>query len=79
MKILSATKAELIKHSLSTFVDAPPSVAEGGRVVVVTGYPNCRKIFQSVNQLMYHLADDLLPKILRSAFDIAGEAGSGWQ
>ena len=67
VKILSAAKAELMKHSLDTFVDAPPSVAEGGRGVVVTGCPNCRKIFQWVNQLMYHLADDVL--------DIAGEAG----
>jgi len=67
VKILSAAKDELMKHSLDTFVDAPPSVAEGGRGVVVTGCPNCRKIFQWVNQLMYHLADDVL--------DIAGEAG----
>ena len=75
VKILSAAKAELMKHSLDTFVDEPPSVAEGGRGVVVTGCPNCRKRFQTVNQLMYHLADDVLPKILRSAFDIAGETG----
>ena len=75
MKILSAAKAELMKHSLSTFVDQPPSVAEGGSGVVVTGCPNCRKRFGTVNQLMHHLADDVVPKILRSAFDIAGEAG----
>jgi len=78
-KILGAAKAELMKHSLDTFVDEPPSVAEGGRGVVVTGCPNCRKIFGTVNQLMCHLADDVLPKILRGAFDIAGEAGSGRQ
>jgi len=29
--------------------------------------------------LMYHPADDVLPKILRNAFDIAGEAGSDRQ
>ena len=74
VKILSAAKDELMNHDLSTFVDQPPSVAEGGSGVVVTGCPNCRKRFQTVNQLMYHLADDVLPKILRSAFDIAGEA-----
>jgi len=72
VKILSAAKTELMKHSLDTFVDAPPSVAKGGRGVVVTGCPACRKRFQTVNQLMYHLADDVLPKILRLAFDIAG-------
>jgi len=79
VKILSAAKAELMKHSLDTFVNQPPSVAEGGSGVVVTGCPNCRKRFQTVNQLMYHLADDVLPRILRRAFDIAGEVGSGRQ
>jgi len=75
VKILSAAKDELMKHRLSAFVDQPPSVAEGGSGVVVTGCPNCHKRFQTVSQLMYHLADDVLPKILRSAFDIAGEVG----
>src|SRR5262252_6845981 len=42
VKTLSAAKAELMKHSLDTFVDVPPSVAEGGRGVVVTGCPGLR-------------------------------------
>jgi hypothetical protein len=70
-KILAASKAELMKHSLGTFVDGPPSIAEGGRGVVVSGCPACRKSFGTVNQLMHHLADDVLPVILRRAFAIA--------
>jgi hypothetical protein len=62
-----------MKHSLDTFVDNPPSVAEGGRGVVVTGCPACRRQFQSINQLMMHLSGDVLPTILRKAFDIAGQ------
>ena len=72
-KILAAAKAELMKHSLGTFVDDPPSIAEGGRGVVVSGCPACRKPFGTVNQLMHHLADDVLPVVLRRAFAIAQE------
>jgi hypothetical protein len=70
-KILAAAKSELQKHSLSTFVNEPPSVAEGGIGVVVTGCPACKKRFGTVNQLMQHIADDVLPVILRKAFEIA--------
>ena len=72
-KILAAAKEELLKHSLDTFVDEPPSVAKGGKGVVVTGCPECRTKFGTVNQLMHHLSDDVLPKILRTAFAIAAE------
>jgi hypothetical protein len=57
-----------MQHSLDTFVSDGVSVALGGSGVVVTGCPGCRKRFQTVNQLMYHLADDVLPTILRQAF-----------
>jgi hypothetical protein len=73
VKILATAKAELQKHSLGTFVVNPPSVAEGGQGVVVTGCPACLKRFGTVNQLMRHLADDVLPVILRQAFAIASE------
>lgn len=72
-KILAAAKAELMKYSLGNFVDDPPSVAEGGRGVVVSGCPACRRPFGTVNQFMHHIADDVLPVILRSAFAIAQE------
>ena len=68
IKILKNAKDELMRHSLDTFVDNPPSVAQGGSGVVVTGCPACRKRFQTINQLMYHLGDDVLPTILRQAF-----------
>jgi hypothetical protein len=46
VKILSAAKDELMKHSLDTFVDEPPSVAKGGRGVVVTGCPTVARDFR---------------------------------
>ena len=70
-KIFEAAKAEPMRHGLDTFVSDGVSVALGGSGVVVTGCPGCRKRFQTTNQLMYHLADDVLPEILRQAFDIA--------
>jgi hypothetical protein len=71
VKTLAAAKAEVQKHSLSTFESEPPSVAEGGQGVVVTGCPPWQKRFGTVNQLMQHLADDVLPRILRDAFRTA--------
>ena len=73
IRIFQSVKSELQKHSLSTFVHDPPSIAEGGQGVVVTGCPACRKRFGTVNQLMQHLSDDVLPVILQKAFEIAGE------
>jgi hypothetical protein len=70
-KIMAAAKAELMRHGLDTFVSEGVSVALGGSGVVVTGCPGCRKRFHTANQLMYHLADDVLPVILRTAFEIA--------
>ena len=50
------------------------SVALGGSGPVVTGCPACRQKFQPCNQLMYHLADDVLPVILKTAFAIATQS-----
>jgi hypothetical protein len=37
VKILAAAKAELCRHSWTTFIDEPPTVAQGGKGVVVSG------------------------------------------
>jgi hypothetical protein len=36
-KLLSEIQAEIYRHDFNTFVDEPPSVAQGGRGVVVLG------------------------------------------
>jgi len=36
-RIIEIAREEVTKHSLDTFVDDPPSIAKGGRGVVVTG------------------------------------------
>jgi hypothetical protein len=72
-KILAAAKSELCPHSWTTFVDEPPSVAEGGNGVVIPGCPPCKKRINTEAQYLRHLADDVLPIILRKAFAIAGQ------
>jgi hypothetical protein len=49
-------------------------MAEGGRGVVIPGCETCKKPANTVTQYMEHLADDVLPVILRTVFKIAGES-----
>ena len=49
------------------------TVALGGKGVVVPGCEACRKRFGTNSQYLRHLADDVLPLILRRAFKTAAE------
>jgi hypothetical protein len=71
-KIVLTAKAELMRHSWNSFVDEPPSVADGGQGAVVMGCPRCRKQLNTVDQYLRHLADDILPRILDRALADAG-------
>jgi hypothetical protein len=62
-KLLRIAREEMQKHSFDSFVDNPPSIAQGGKGVVVSGCPGCKKKFQSLNQFMEHLQRDVLPII----------------
>jgi hypothetical protein len=63
-ELLAALKSEIQRYNLSTFIDAPPSIAQGGRGVVVTGCPMCRKQFGTIAQFVDHLTNDILPPLL---------------
>ena len=54
-------------------VDEPPSVARGGRGVVVPGCPTCKKRIGTLPQFLDHLTDDVLPALLDRLS--AGEGG----
>ena len=56
-------RSELHRHDCSTFIDEPPSIAQGGNGVVVTGCPTCRKKFGTMPQFLDHLTDDVLPAV----------------
>jgi hypothetical protein len=53
-----------IAHDFTNVVDEPPSIAAGGKGVVVTGCPTCKKRFQTTSQFIDHLTDDVLPPLL---------------
>jgi hypothetical protein len=61
-KIIEIAREEMQKHSFDTFVDQPPSVAQGGKGHIASGCAVCKK-FQSLNQFMEHLVSDVLPII----------------
>jgi hypothetical protein len=63
-KLLAEIQAELHRHSFDSFVDEPPSVAQGGKGVVVAGCPKCKKRLQSMNEFLDHLAKDVMPELL---------------
>jgi hypothetical protein len=62
--ILQAAQRELKRHSWEHFVDDPPSIAQGGKGVVVPGCPACKKVISTSNGFIEHLANDVLPEIL---------------
>ena len=68
--ILAEAKAELERHVWGTFVEGEASVALGGTGVIVSGCEACRKRFGTNSQYLRHLTDDVLPIILRKAFEM---------
>jgi hypothetical protein len=63
-ELLSALQKEILRHDFSTFIDDPPSIAQGGRGVCVPGCPACRKRLQTMNQFLHHLTEDALPPLI---------------
>jgi hypothetical protein len=56
-RIREIVKAEFSRHTWNTFVDEPPSLAQGGRGVVVPGCSMCRVRCQTVSQFTEHLSE----------------------
>lgn len=59
--LLAVLQQEIRRHDFSHFVDEPPSVAQGGHGVVVSGCPTCRNRINTTPQFPDHLADNVLP------------------
>jgi hypothetical protein len=70
-KILKDAQAEFMRHKWETFEDEPPSAAAGGSGATIPGCPACRKRINTLNQFFRHQCDDVLPAILRKAFQVA--------
>ena len=63
-ELLFALQQEIRRHSWDHFIEEPPSVAQGGKGVVVPGCTACRKRINTHNQFLDHLANDVLPPLL---------------
>jgi hypothetical protein len=62
--LIAAIQSELRRHSPDTFIDQPPSIAHGGKGVVVVGCPACHKKLYTVSQFIEHLARDVIPAVV---------------
>lgn len=62
--LLRALQKEILRHDFDCFVENPPSMAQGGRGVVVPGCPTCKKRINTMNQFLHHLADDVMPVLI---------------
>jgi hypothetical protein len=62
--LLRALQQEILRHDFSYFVDDPPSVAQGGKGVVVPGCPACQKRINTMSQFLRHLTEDAMPALI---------------
>jgi hypothetical protein len=72
IRIFESAKAEFVRHKWDVFEDELPSAGAGGSGATVSGCPACRKRINTLDQFFRHQSDDVLPVILRKAFEIAG-------
>jgi len=54
-ELLRALQREILRHLFDTFVDEPPSVAQGGRGIVCPGCVACKKKSFTMPQFIIRL------------------------
>lgn len=67
--LLAAIQKEIQRHDFSYFVDEPPSVAQGGKGVVVAGCPACKKRINTIPEFLQHLSNDVMPVLIERLSD----------
>ena len=72
IRIFQSAKAEFMRHKWDMFEEEPPSAAAGGGGATIPGCPACRKRINTLDEFFRHQSDDVLPVILRKAFESAG-------
>ena len=53
--LLRALQQQIRRHDFNYFVHEPPSIAQGGKGVVVPGCPACMKRINTMSQFLDHL------------------------
>jgi hypothetical protein len=61
--LLHALQQEIRRHDFNYFIHEPPTIAQGGKGVVVPGCPACMKRINTMSQFLDHLAEDAMPGI----------------
>ena len=56
-QLLAALETEIRRHDFDCFVTEPPSIAQGGKGVVVPGCPACKKKIYTMAQFTDHLVE----------------------
>jgi hypothetical protein len=69
LSFIAEVQRELERHNWDTFVDGPPSVAEGGKGVVVPGCVVCKKRINTTNRFLHHLVREVLPRAMQAALE----------
>jgi hypothetical protein len=64
-ELLAAIRHEIYRHDWSQFVDELPTIAQGGRGVVMPGCPTCRVRINTMGEFLDHLAN-AMPTLLES-------------
>jgi len=64
--IIAPVKREILRNTMGTFVDNPPSIAEGGQGVVVPGCAKCKTRLHMDEQFLDHLIFDVVPQAIRT-------------
>ncbi len=72
-ELVRALQQEIRRHDFNYFVHEPPSIAQGGRGVVVPGCPACMKRINTMSQFLDHLADDVLPALIEKLSEVKAE------
>ena len=71
--LLRALQQEIRRHDFNYFIDEPPSIAQGGKGVVVPGCPACMKRINTMSQFLDHLVDDVLPALIEKLSETKAE------
>jgi hypothetical protein len=64
--IIAAVRAEFGRHKFDTFVDNPPSTAQGGKGVVVPGCSICKVRMETDAQFVRHVEEKVC-KVIETA------------
>jgi hypothetical protein len=64
LELVRALQVEIRRHTFDTFVDNPPSIAQGGNGVVTPGCTHCKKRIFTIQAYTDHICDEVIPSLL---------------